>query len=105
MHYDVMVTLILAFIFLAPHWINFNDKPTERIPHQTGVVVLPEGNAFVYEIDASAVHGTDDASIEASLVRIIEPIAGEIDLLRYQPVRNKHGELISYKAWIQKPYR
>src|SRR4051794_41005250 len=22
-HYDVMVSLILAFVFLAPHWINF----------------------------------------------------------------------------------
>ncbi len=26
--YDVMVTLILAFIFLTPLWVNFRDKPT-----------------------------------------------------------------------------
>ena len=26
-HYDVMVTLILAFIFIAPHYIDFKDKP------------------------------------------------------------------------------
>jgi len=25
LHYDVMVTLILAFIFLAPLWGNFKD--------------------------------------------------------------------------------
>ena len=34
-HYDVMVTVILAFIFLAPLWINFRDKPQERPPRQT----------------------------------------------------------------------
>ena len=26
-HYDVMVTLILLFIFLAPRFIDFRDKP------------------------------------------------------------------------------
>lgn len=105
MHYDVMVTLILAFIFLAPHWVNFNDKPTERIPHQTGVVVIPDGNAFVYQIDASAVAGTQDANIREQLVRVIEPIAGEIDLLRYEAVRDKQGHVIRYRVWVHKPYR
>ena len=28
-HYDIMVTLILIFVFLSPYWINFNDKPIE----------------------------------------------------------------------------
>src|SRR5205823_3280433 len=63
-HYDVMVTLILAFIFLAPHWINFKDKPVEHTPHQTGVVVTPDGeNGFIYQVEASAVNASDDASI------------------------------------------
>ena len=33
--YDVMVTLILIFLFLSPYWINFNDKPIERNPHRS----------------------------------------------------------------------
>ena len=27
LHYDIMVTLILIFIFFSPRVINFNDKP------------------------------------------------------------------------------
>lgn len=105
MHYDVMVTLILAFIFLSPYWIGFNDKPAERTPHQTGVIVYPDGNGFVYQIDAVAVKSTKDAAIRDELEGIIEPIAGEIDLLRYEPVRDRNGLLTSYKVWVYKPYR
>src|ERR1700733_10991509 len=32
LHYDIMVTLILIFIFFSPYWINFNDKPKPPQP-------------------------------------------------------------------------
>jgi hypothetical protein len=104
-HYDVMVTIILLFIFLAPRWISFNDKPTERNPYQAGVIVLPDRDGFIFQIDASAVRGTTDPAIGEDLVRAIEPIAGEVELLRYQPVRNAKGQVTMYRAWIRKPYR
>src|ERR1700751_4984015 len=85
MPYDVMVTLILAFIFLGPLWINFRDKPVERSPHQTEVVVRAEGNGFVYKVDAAAVKAGSDEDIRESLTRVLEPIAGEITIDRYQP--------------------
>lgn len=105
MHYDVMVTLILAFIFITPYWVNFGDKPTERTPHQSGVVVVPDGDGFVYQVDATAVSGTDDTSIRESLLRVIEPISGEVKVLRYEPLRDGKGNLTGYKAWVRKPYR
>src|SRR5271166_6341569 len=58
-HYDVMVTIILAFIFLAPLWINFRDKPTERSPNQAEVVVKPEAGGFLYTVDAAAIKPGD----------------------------------------------
>lgn len=97
--YDIMVTLILAFIFLAPHWINFRDKPVERSPHQTEVVVQPEGNGFVYKVDASAVKSGSDEDIRESLERILEPIAGEISIDRYEPVQDSKHHLVAYKVW------
>lgn len=103
-HYDIMVTLVLIFIFATPRWI-FNDKPTERIPHQTGVVVLPDGDSFIYQIDASAVKSKDDASIEAELLRVVEPIAGEAKIVRYDAVRDNRGQVKEYKVWVQRPYR
>ncbi|MGB8770892.1 MAG: hypothetical protein WCC92_14835 [Candidatus Korobacteraceae bacterium] len=97
--YDVMVTLILAFIFLTPLWINFRDKPTERPPHQTEVIVQQEGDGFVYKVDAAAVKTGSDAEIRESLLRIIEPIAGDITIDRYQPVRDGNHNLVAYKVW------
>ena len=98
--YDVMVTLILAFIFLSPYWINFKDKPVERTPHQTGVVVTPDGQSgFIYQIDASAVQG-DPTAFEEDLLRVIEPIAGEVEITRYEPVRDAQGHVVAYKVWV-----
>ena len=102
MQYDVMVTLILAFIFIAPIWINFKDKPIERSPHPTGVVVTPDGqNGFIYQVDASAVRG-DPTTVEADLLSVIEPIAGEVDITRYEAVRDAKGRIVAYKVWVSR---
>jgi len=97
--YDVMVTLILAFIFLAPLWINFRDKPQERPPRQTEVVVQQVDDGFLYKVDASAVKADSDADIRESLARIIEPVAGEITIDRYEPVRDSKHKVVAYKVW------
>ena len=99
MQYDVMVTLILAFIFLAPIWVNFRDKPIERATHQSEVVVFPDRQSgFVYQVDASAVQG-DPTTVEADLLRVIEPISGEVDITRYEAVRDAKGHIVAYKVW------
>jgi hypothetical protein len=101
--YDIMVTLILLFVFLSPYWINFHDKPVERNPHPSGVVVTPEaGGAFIYQIDASAVSGKDDATVRAQLLRIVEPISGEVSITRYEVVHDRQGRVLSYKVWVNK---
>ena len=91
-HYDVMVTVILAFIFLTPLWVNFRDKPQERPPRQTEVVVQQEDDGFLYKVDASAVKSGSDAEIRESLLRIIEPVAGEITIDRYEAVRDEQTQ-------------
>ncbi len=103
MQYDVMVTLILAFIFITPYWINFKDKPVERSPHPTGVVVFSDGQSgLIYQVDASAVDGRDAAAVEAGLLRVIEPISGEVDIKRYEPVRDSRGNVTAYKVWVSR---
>lgn len=98
--YDIMVTLILAFIFITPLFINFKDKPIERVPHPIGVVVYPDGASLVYEIDAAAVADKDAATVEQELLRVIEPIAGEVSIVRYQAQRDGRGRISSYKVWV-----
>jgi hypothetical protein len=102
LHYDIMVTLILAFVFLSPRWINFKDKPIERVPHSTGVLITPDGKGgFVYQIDASAVNGKG-GSANDQLQRIIEPISGAVAISRVEEVRDGKGRLQSYKVWVEK---
>jgi hypothetical protein len=99
--YDVMVTLILLFVFFSPLWINFNDKPVERNPHPTGVVVLPDaGGGFIYEIQASAVPGKDPAAIRDEVLHIIEPIAGEVSITRIEATHDKAGRIQTYQVWV-----
>lgn len=101
LHYDIMVSLILLFVFLSPYIVNFNDKPIERNPHSTGVVITPDGSGgLVYQIAAVAVSGSKDYEVRDSLLRVIEPIAGEVSITRYEPVRDAAGRIQAYKVWV-----
>lgn len=101
--YDVMVTLILIFVFFSPRWINFNDRPVERNPHSSGVVVYPDGTGeFIYQVEGSAIRGGDDSSIRSGLLRIIEPISGGVSIKRYEALKDKKGNVVGYKVWAQR---
>ncbi len=43
-HFDVMVTLILIFLFVSPHYIDFKDRPVETVAlHGSEVLVKEAG--------------------------------------------------------------
>ncbi len=108
-HYDVMVTLILLFIFASPFFLNFHDEPTERTPHQTGVVVFPDKAGLVYLVDASAVRpgsrprctSSHDAAVEDQLRRIIEPISGEVRIDNYEELCDGSHHVMAYRAHVR----
>lgn len=101
-HYDILVTLILLFIFVTPFFVNFKDKPVEHTSHPSAVLVTPDGlNGFLYQVPAEAVPGTSDADIREELLRIIEPIAGEASISRYEKARDALGQPV-YKVWVKK---
>jgi hypothetical protein len=101
--YDVMVTLVLLFVFLSPRLINFNDRPVERNLRSTGVVVHPDGaGGLVYQVDAKAVLGGDDDALRDQLLRVIEPISGEVSITRYEPVTDRKGHVTAYKVWAER---
>lgn len=112
MHYDVMVTLILLFIFLSPYFIDFNDKPVERVPHQTGLVVIPDGTGFIYQIDAAAVRRPAEsgpacgpqrgAELQQQLLHVIEPVAGEVEIGQVEGVCDQQQRLQSYRVRVQR---
>jgi len=103
LHYDIMVTLILLFVFVSPHLINFKDKPVERNPHLTGVVVIPgEKGGFIYQIQASAVNTAAGEDVRRQLEQIIEPISGAVNITNVETIKDPAGHTQSYKVWVEK---
>jgi len=99
LHYDIMVTLILIFIFFSPRVIDFNDKPIARNPHPTDVVVSTDAEGqLLYQVAASAISPGDDHSVRQQLLRIIEPISGAVSIVSYEPVSDHKGHVQSYKV-------
>jgi hypothetical protein len=109
-HYDVMVTLILIFLFVSPHVINFNEKPVETVALSASEVLVKEAgrsgaaSRFVFEIRADEQGGPQpgqsDAERRAAILRVVEPISGEVTLERYEPVVDAHGKVVAYNAWV-----
>ena len=99
LHYDIMVTLILIFIFFSPRVINFNDKPISRDPHPTEVLVTSDAEGhLLYQIEANAVKDGDDQSVRDQLLHIIEPISGAVSIVSYEPLKDSKGKVQSYKV-------
>jgi hypothetical protein len=106
-HYDVMVTAILVFMFVSPHLIDFKDKPVETVAlHASEVLVREAGTAggssrFIYQVRAEDMGGAStDAERQVAILRLIEPISGEVSIQRYEPVRDAQGKIIAYNAWV-----
>jgi hypothetical protein len=83
-HYDVMVTLILAFIFVTPHLWNYGDKPQSiahlRHPMQVIGVGDQDDPHMIVTIDSTDVVAPDGASIsqmKSILRKAIEPVTGD----------------------------
>jgi hypothetical protein len=101
--YDVMVTLILLFVFFSPKLINFKDKPVEHNPHRTGVVVMPDGEGgLIYQVEGSAVAGKDEDAVRNGLLQVIEPISGGVTITKVEPVRDRSGRILRYRVWVER---
>ena len=105
--YDIMVTLILLFMFVSPHIIDYNDKPVETVAlHASEVLVREAGTShgssrFIYQVRAEDMgHPKTDAERRAAILRVVEPISGEVTLDHYEPVYDAQGKVIAYNAWV-----
>ena len=99
LHYDIMVTLILIFIFVSPRVINFNDKPISRNAHPTEVMVTAQADGHLFfQVAASAVNPGDEPAVREQLLHIIEPISGAVSIVSYEKVSDNKGKLQGYRV-------
>jgi len=106
-HYDVMVTAILLFLFLSPRFIDFKDRPVETVALYSSEVLVKEAGTsgdrarFIYQIRADDMGNADtDDKRRAAMLRVIEPISGEVTLVRYEEVKDAAGHIIAYNATV-----
>jgi hypothetical protein len=109
-HYDIMVTLILLFLFVSPRFIDFKDRPVETVALQSSEVLVKaagqvNGDAqFIYQIRADTPGGpqpsqTEDERREA-ILRIVQPISGDVTFEHADPVYDASRKVVAYNAWV-----
>jgi hypothetical protein len=109
-HYDVMVTVILLFLFISPHYIDFKEKPVQAVPtHKSEVLVREQGSTgtearFVYEIRVDDLHGAkSDEELKAAILSVVQPMAGDVTLEKCcTPVLDSKGNIVAYDATISR---
>ena len=101
-HYDVMVTLILAFIFVTPSLWNYGDRPQPNKLEAHSVLVKTTGaGQYVYDVPLSDIekHG---APIESQLRAQIEAVSGSVTLDSFAPVKGSDGKVLAYRVWAHR---
>jgi hypothetical protein len=98
--YDVMVGMILAFIFLTPRgW--FRDQP--RIPNASSITMLPAVHgASVYWVDMDLLTPVPEPQRAARIEAMLEDRTGKRQkVVRLEPVRDSEEALKGYMAFTR----
>jgi hypothetical protein len=108
-HYDVMVTLILLFIFVTPQipgW-DYGDKPKNLTgPSLPVEVVGNDGHGLIITVQAADVTlpaGASDAVVKKTLRQAIEPVTGDaVFVERWELSRDGNGNPVAWKIWAHR---
>jgi hypothetical protein len=106
-HYDVMVTVILLFLFVSPRFVDFKDRPVTTVATHASEVLVREagsrGNSarFLYQIRTEDMGETKtDDEVRGAILRVVEPVSGEVTIEKYEPVADANGRVIAYNVWV-----
>ena len=105
-HYDVMVTLILAFIFITPHVWNFGDRPSPVPSQEHPILVTGDGDHGVIitlaASDADVPAGASNAAVKRALRHAIEPVTGDdVFVVRWETGTDSEGRAV-WKVWAHR---
>ena len=105
-HYDVMVSLILLFIFVTPHLWNFGDKPSRAAGPAHPIQVISDGPTGVIvslqSDDVNIPPGATNNEVKKALRLAIEPVTGDaVFVEHWETARDDQGNLI-WKIWAHR---
>jgi hypothetical protein len=109
-HYDIMVTLILLFIFLTPQipgW-SYGDQPSPiGGPLHTIQVIGNDGQGVIITVQASDVSldmraTTPDKVVKKALRKAIEPVTGDdVFIVHWETGTDAQGNPV-WKVWAHR---
>ncbi|MFP5276834.1 MAG: hypothetical protein ACLGPM_06945 [Acidobacteriota bacterium] len=105
-HYDVMVTLILLFIFVTPHLWDYGAKPTPVNGIAHPIQVSGYGTlGLIITVRASDVKipaGASDYAVKEALRKAIEPVTGDaVFVERWKTITDAQGNL-AWQVWAHR---
>lgn len=105
-HYDVMVTLILLFIFVTPHLWNYGDTPSREVaPSHPMQVTGDGGRGIIVTVAASDVNvppSAPDNEVRKILRKAIEPVTGDaVSVFRWETATDPQGNTV-WKIWARR---
>jgi hypothetical protein len=104
-HYDIMVTLILLFIFVTPHLWDYGAKPSSVAVSNHPFQVVPIGRGVIITVRASDVHvpaGASDREVKKLLRKAIEPVTGDdVFVEHWETATDAQGNL-TWKVWAHR---
>ena len=107
-HYDVMVTMILLFIFVTPHLWNYGDSPSNAAGPPHPIEVIGDGGrGLIITVQASDVSldlrtTEPDQGVKKALRKAIEPVTGDaVSVQRWETVRDAEGNW-AWKVWARR---
>ena len=103
-HYDVMVTVILAFLFISPRLINYRDRPQETLTSTRDILVRANGpNSWTYQVGADQLADTtNEIKLQAELLERIQSVSGNVQIDRYREEKDASGHVTQYRVWAHR---
>ncbi len=104
-HYDVMVTLILLFIFVTPNLWDFGAKLSSTSTVMHPLEIVADGRGVIVTIlaaDLNIPKGASQSEVKKALRHAIEPVTGDaVYVERWQTVTDAQGNL-AWRVWAHR---
>jgi hypothetical protein len=107
-HYDVMVTMILLFIFVTPWLWNYGDKPSSAAGPAHPIQVIGDGRrGLIVTVQASDVDLDLNTTasypvVKKTLRKAIEPVTGDaVSVKRWETVTDAQGNS-AWRVWVRR---